>query len=255
MTEFHRVRRDSEDRRPDCKRCRSTNLKYYLVVVLRDKLAAKGLQKCRTCHGILPFEQFFKNSLSANGTGYSCKKCSMLKRKAWAAANKERMRELHRSDYQKHREERNRKQSLRTQKNRVKRNAYIREYRRRRPEIDKAVSSARRAAKRNSQGSFTPDEFYQLCQFFRGMCLMCWRKDKTLTPDHIRPLSKKGANVIGNIQPLCGRCNSVKYTQWLDLRPLGQARLTVEDFLGSAGLISGGYHEYRINAANPKTGG
>ena len=51
------------------------------------------------------------------------------------------------------------------------------------------------------------------------MCLRCGAKDVLLTPDHVVPLSLGGSNLISNMQPLCGRCNSWKNVKVVDYRP------------------------------------
>lgn len=67
-------------------------------------------------------------------------------------------------------------------------------------------------------GSFTQDEWNVLCDFYSNRCLSCGRDDVTLTVDHVVPLSKGGSNMIDNIQPLCGPCNSSKHVRTIDYR-------------------------------------
>lgn len=51
-------------------------------------------------------------------------------------------------------------------------------------------------------------------------CLACGQHepDIKLTIDHVLPLSLGGTNAIGNIQPLCGPCNSSKGATEKDYR-------------------------------------
>jgi 5-methylcytosine-specific restriction endonuclease McrA len=67
-------------------------------------------------------------------------------------------------------------------------------------------------------GSFTQDEWDALCEFYENKCLSCGRADVKLTVDHVVPLSKGGSNMIDNIQPLCGSCNSSKNAKTIDYR-------------------------------------
>ena len=89
---------------------------------------------------------------------------------------------------------------------------------------DKAKVAKRRAAKLGSSGSFSGDEFVQLCIDRRWECTYCGCEltTKTATADHIIPLSRGGSNDIGNIAPSCRSCNSKKhdktaneYAEWL----------------------------------------
>src|SRR6266702_1477268 len=69
-----------------------------------------------------------------------------------------------------------------------------------------------RAAKCGTSGSFTVDEWRDLCKQHNNSCARCGAT-VLLTADHIIPLSQGGTNDIGNIQPLCRPCNSYKHSK------------------------------------------
>lgn len=85
------------------------------------------------------------------------------------------------------------------------------------PEKINTLSINRRALKQNAEGSFTDQEWIDLCNFYGNVCLCC-KEQKPLERDHIVLLSKGGTNWITNIQPLCGKCNGEKYTKTIDYR-------------------------------------
>lgn len=79
---------------------------------------------------------------------------------------------------------------------------------------------ARRARLRGAVGSHTQNEWAELKKQYNYMCLCCKQQEPfvKLSEDHIVPLSMGGSNDITNIQPLCGPCNSRKYTSSVDYR-------------------------------------
>lgn len=72
---------------------------------------------------------------------------------------------------------------------------------------------------RDARGKFTTKEWRNLCEQYHNLCLRCGEQ-KPLSPDHIQPLSRQGANSIDNIQPLCEECNEWKLVKTIDYRPL-----------------------------------
>jgi 5-methylcytosine-specific restriction endonuclease McrA len=70
----------------------------------------------------------------------------------------------------------------------------------------------RRNVKFLAEGSHTQGEWELLRKQYGFVCPYCKKKEPEikLTEDHIIPLSKGGSDYIENIQPLCGRCNSIK---------------------------------------------
>lgn len=97
-------------------------------------------------------------------------------------------------------------------KNREKARKYNRKYQSENPEYVRKRNMKRYARKHNAKGSYTAKEWENLKKKHNYICVGCGRKEPEikLTPDHIIPLSKDGSDNIGNIQPLCGRCNSSK---------------------------------------------
>ena len=93
----------------------------------------------------------------------------------------------------------------------------ITEYRKKNPARNKAYKQNRRAKQSGSGGSFTAQEWKDLCKKYDYRCLCCNRRRK-LTADHVIPVSKGGSSNISNIQPLCGPCNSRKHDGTTDFR-------------------------------------
>lgn len=80
---------------------------------------------------------------------------------------------------------------------------------------------ARRARKQNQGGSYTAQEWRDLCARYDHRCLCCGEQ-KRLTIDHVLPISLGGSNSIDNIQPLCLACNLRKHAKHVDYRPQTQ---------------------------------
>lgn len=61
-------------------------------------------------------------------------------------------------------------------------------------------------------GNFNKEEWEHIKRIFCYTCMNCGKKEPKikLTIDHIRPISKGGRHEIGNIQPLCKKCNCLK---------------------------------------------
>jgi len=72
------------------------------------------------------------------------------------------------------------------------------------------LKARRYAREKGAVGSHTLQEWNSLKELHNQQCAKCGKK-KTLTKDHIIPLSKGGTDFIENIQPLCKNCNSKKW--------------------------------------------
>lgn len=159
------------------------------------------MRKCRKCGAIKPFELFVQRDGKPMG---ACKEC---KRKYDVEYRKKNWDRLY---------------------------AQMNAYREGNPELIKEISARskrKHAGRRNAEwhkrytlvrfgdrGSFTDEEWNELCEKYSRTCLCCKDPEKPLTKDHVVPLSKGGMNTIDNIQPLCQSCNSRKKDKVIDYR-------------------------------------
>jgi len=82
----------------------------------------------------------------------------------------------------------------------------------------RALHQKRRAKKKGNGGSFTAEEWLALCAKYGNQCIGPGPHGGPLCRDHVIPLKLGGLGNIGNIQPLCKRCNSRKGTRTIDYR-------------------------------------
>ncbi len=147
---------------------------------------------------------------------YRCQNCNKLKLRAKREANRELFRKKDKEWYWNNLEKaRERRRDVSPEKRK--------EYNSRNYNKNKQTfiecNNRRRARLAGAKGSHTKQDWFLLCKTFNGMCVRCYEV-KTLTKDHIVPLSMGGSDFLSNIQPLCKRCNSIKrdkteyYSYW-----------------------------------------
>jgi 5-methylcytosine-specific restriction endonuclease McrA len=194
---------------------------------------------CCYCKESKSLGEFYKSSNTKDRLASACKDCMKARSKAWKKThpdrakeqdkqwregNRERKRELGRKSEKKCRANRyaykraniesinewRRKKYAEDFEYRKKRNEGSNDWKRRNPAKVLAWNKKRKAIKAKCEGSFTGEEWLELCARHGNKCLCCGKKNVKLTVDHVIPLSKGGTNYISNIQPLCGNCNSKK---------------------------------------------
>jgi 5-methylcytosine-specific restriction endonuclease McrA len=89
------------------------------------------------------------------------------------------------------------------------------------PEKNKISHINNLTKRRKAVGSFTLGEWELVKKQYGNTCPACNKPEPIikLTVDHIIPLSKGGSNWIENIQPLCGPCNTRKFTKIIHYKP------------------------------------
>lgn len=136
------------------------------------------------------------------------------KSQEWRAANPDRARELALQAY--HRNHGKKKASR--DANREALRARGRAWRLAHLEQDAAKSRRRFARKRGATGSHTLTQFRALCEQKGWLCTYCGCSltKRTVTEDHMVPITRGGSDDISNITPACVSCNSRKYTRTYD---------------------------------------
>lgn len=147
-----------------------------------------------------------------------CAPCTRASNQRWKSNNKDAHRAGSRRWEQEHPERCREHGRVKRLKNPSGAAARKKRWRSENPDKHVAHEQARRARKAASGGSYTAQEWRDLCARYGECCLRCGSRPASLTVDHVTPLSAGGRNDISNLQPLCGPCNSAKGTQATDYR-------------------------------------
>lgn len=187
---------------------------------------------CKQCGEIKSIDEFRRETRVCDGLTARCKSCLN------AATRSENRTERSKSRYAKYRQQERYKQIQRNwrENNRERKREHARKNMQKKRLINPeplrnrarqwkqanhervlTINRARASRKINAPGSHTTDQWLLLCQWFGNRCVCCGVSGN-LTADHVVPLSKGGSNDIDNLQPLCGLCNSRKYTRSVDYR-------------------------------------
>jgi len=190
---------------------------------------------CNGCQQVKCCRTFGKDRGTPDGLRFRCKECVNEHTNQYRSGRRESMREYakkrHLKNVEKMRERAREYREMYTDEIREhwslwaenhpeNMTAQRRKYKETHPEQVKIHSIQRRARKRQATGSYTAEEWRNLCAYYNFTCLACGKSEPEiqLTPDHIVPLARGGTNSIDNIQPLCKRCNQSKNARTIDYR-------------------------------------
>lgn len=209
-------------------------------------------KSCQKCGVPKSFGDFPKQKGARDGTRNTCKLCTnsanrdrarraarryrqanpdkvRAAQRRWKECNQRHVRQYQKQYYEVHVEYlrasaaryyyENRDQYLeRMRRWRAENPSYWHEWQQKNKEKVNHASKQRRSRVKGAEGSFTLEEWLELCASTGDQCLACRRADIPLTVDHVKSLAEGGSNYITNIQPLCISCNSAKGSQCKDYR-------------------------------------
>lgn len=164
---------------------------------------------CTKCKEELQLDNFY-------GTASKCKPCHKAYTRSWQKANPDKVRKYtkksNKKSWQKQKEDKDyllKKQLYRqaTREKRTERAKVWNQNNKLKYQNNVRTSHLKRKAILNSQ-TFVISE-RELKALYASACAFCSSKDD-ITMDHIIPISRGGNHSIGNIQPLCRKCNSRK---------------------------------------------
>lgn len=206
LTNFNRSTQNRDGYRGWCKSCQA---EYHRQYRAQNKDAIRARQR--------QWEQDNPDKVRASRNKPEVKRRKRETDRRYNEANRERIQEVSRRWYEENRRDVIARACNWYQENKERKAEYDRQYGKENSLRRLAIGRAYRARKRDAQGSFTEDEWLELCEAYGNVCLCCG-ESKPLAADHVVPLSKGGSNDIGNIQPLCKVCNSSKNANIIDYR-------------------------------------
>lgn len=159
------------------------------------------MKTCGDCKENKPADDFNRRG---KGLQSACRQCQSIRRRNYYVANQEKEAAYNREWNQ------NNKPWLNPQHR-----ERINKWRRDNKESRWSERHKRRGILKDA-GSFSIDEWIELCNRFGNKCLSCGAPEITI--DHVKPISQGGTNTIDNLQPLCQKCNSSKGSKTVDYR-------------------------------------
>lgn len=187
------------------------------------------MKTCTKCRTAKEASEFYRRAISPDGLALVCKPCASavareiyqrdkqpIKEKAlsWALANPERRKEIRQKSADKHRDER-----------RADGRRYEQERRKADPDEARArgrrYTAIRRSREAGNGGKVSQADWDALFEIFEfKTCLYCGRNGCKLVMDHFLPVVLGGRTEVGNLLPVCRRCNGIKNAKhpkvWLD---------------------------------------
>jgi hypothetical protein len=180
------------------------------------------MKKCSKCLHIKPFDDFIKNKSRSDGLSSYCKVCNREYKKLQYANNPapqkqqsknyrnnnpEKIRLLNEAYWGANKEQLKVSNSKRFQENKSKYKKTRLIWVANNKHVLKELEMRRRARLKNNPSFEIRKSF--LAKLYSSPCAFCG-SNKNIQMDHVIPVSKGGTHGEGNLQPLCGSCNSSK---------------------------------------------
>jgi 5-methylcytosine-specific restriction endonuclease McrA len=193
---------------------------------------AATVKRCTKCGDEKPLDCYSPNKFGKFGKASRCKPCQVKLSQQWNEQNPDRVREIDRERYARHRDKRKAVMQEIRDRDRPAHRAKMREWSkakyRRDPQKQRAAVAAwagknpdkakacrdhsnlmRRARVHKASGTHTKAQRLYLHASYLGRCAYCFSVAAT-DFDHVVPLARGGSNDIGNLVPACEKCNASK---------------------------------------------
>jgi 5-methylcytosine-specific restriction endonuclease McrA len=205
---FNKSKNRANGLAPYCRNCVSEKSKAYRAANLTKlrEIAAKSRDKNRDSINTWHREHYWAN-----------RETEILRGKTYRHENVERVRKRDRERYYATHEYQCQRSKSYAEKHKEARSEYRKIYHKNNPLKARTYNKTRRANIAKAGGSYTKEQWAELCNKYHNICLSCGNSGP-LTTDHIIPVSLGGDTNITNIQPLCSKCNKEKGQRIIDYR-------------------------------------
>ena len=179
-----------------------------------------GKKRCSKCRELKEESDFYRDKRKKDELQSQCKDC----RKEYRKQNKEQIAKQNKKYYNKKKKQIAKWAQGYYKENKEQRGEYQRDYRKTANGklANKRGDHNRRALIDNTEATLTAEQWNTILKQQKNRCAKCdkrFTKKNPPTADHIVPLSKGGGLIFGNVQALCGSCNSSKNcrldSQWI----------------------------------------
>lgn len=170
-------------------------------------------KSCTKCNAYKPLSDFPRQSCNRDGYAYHCKVCKQTAHRDWMAKNREANR-LSQAEYRAANRDRARARTVAWRKANPGAMANWRKANPDKTRNNDRVMTARRRARMSAvpNVSFSRKQLVERMAYFGNRCWICGGQYDAV--DHVKPISKGGANMLSNLRPICTECNSVKCAKW-----------------------------------------
>lgn len=177
----------------------------------------KQCSKCGECKSFP--QEYFRDNRLKSGYRACCKTCDVkIKRSPEAIFRGKQSKKSPRNKKERAAKERIRQNTLYRSDDKFREGKLERDKKYRKT-LKGRLTKLRAKSRRRANGGnhkLSDQEWETLLQAFNHSCAYCNKQVDKLTADHIKPISRGGDTIMGNILPACHSCNSSKQDSSFD---------------------------------------
>ena len=200
-------------RRPECKDCAASANRVYRLANLKSIKAKKraaylaNLETVKVKSRLYYLENTEERKKASRAYYAANREKQNAQTKVYSQAHRAESKIYKDAHYEANKKKQNAQKRLHYAANTLRLNAVSRAYQKSHPEVASKGNQKRRAMKVGN-GVFVVTA-KELKKIRKSLCIYCGAPGPSHV-DHVIPLARGGRHSIGNLQPLCGRCNMSK---------------------------------------------